>query len=98
MRVTSFRGKVLGLRVQGLGFRVQRFGRQGLGFRLVVGESRTRRRGFSATFQGFQAFKLPNHNNVRVPRAYGSQSIHAQTIITFVFQEHTGLRASMPKP
>ena len=64
----------------------------------LVGESRTRRRGFSATFQGFQAFKLPNHNNVRVPRAYGSQSIHAQTIITFVFQEHTGLRASMPKP
>ena len=88
----------------------------------IVGESRTRRRGFSATFQGFQAFKLartllsgclsyfgyqqksgirrecPKHNNVRVPRACDHKSIHAQTIITFVFQEHTGLRASMPKP
>ena len=25
-------------------------------------------------------------------------SVHAQTIITFVFQEHTLTRASMPKP
>ena len=40
----------------------------------------------------------PNHNNVRVPSAYGDQSIHAQTIIPFVFQEHTVTRASMPKP
>ena len=39
-----------------------------------------------------------NHNNVRVPTAYGSQSIHAQTIITFVLQEHAITRASMPKP
>ena len=29
---------------------------------------------------------------------YGCQSIHAQTIITFVFQEQTVTRASMPKP
>ena len=34
---------------------------------------------------------------VRVPRAYGDQSIHAQIIIPFVFQEHTVTRASMPK-
>ena len=40
----------------------------------------------------------PNHNSVRVPRAYGDQSIHAQTIIPFVSQEHTVTRASMPKP
>ena len=40
----------------------------------------------------------PKHNNVRVPRAYGDQSIHAQTIIPFVFQEHMVTRASMPKP
>ena len=40
----------------------------------------------------------PNHNNVRASREYGDQSIHAQTIITFVFQEHTLTRASMPKP
>ena len=40
----------------------------------------------------------PNRNNVRVSRAYGYQSIHAETIITFVFQEHTVTRASMPKP
>ena len=30
-----------------------------------------------------------NHNNVRVLRAYAHQSIHAQTIITFVFVAHT---------
>ena len=40
----------------------------------------------------------PKHNNVRVPRAYGDQSLHAQTIIPFVFQGHTVTRASMPKP
>ena len=40
----------------------------------------------------------PNHNNVPVSRAYNYQSIHAQTIITFVFREHTITRASMPKP
>ena len=38
----------------------------------------------------------PNHNNVRVPRAYAHQSIHAPTIITFVFQEHTITRSSCP--
>ena len=31
----------------------------------------------------------PNHNKVRVPRAYGHQSMHAQAIIPFLFQEHT---------
>ena len=31
-------------------------------------------------------------------RAYDYQSIHAQTIITFMFREHTITRASMPKP
>ena len=39
----------------------------------------------------------PNHNDVCVTRAYGHttghQSIHAQTIITFVFQGHTVTRA-----
>ena len=30
----------------------------------------------------------PNHKNVRVPRAYGHQSIHDATIIAFVFLEH----------
>ena len=39
-----------------------------------------------------------NHNLVRVPRAYDDQSILAQTIISFVFPEHTMTRASMPKP
>ena len=39
----------------------------------------------------------PNHNSVRVPRACGDQSIHAQIIIPIVFQEHTVTRASMPK-
>ena len=33
-----------------------------------------------------------------VPRAYADQSIHAQTIIPFVLQEHTLTRASMAKP
>ena len=42
--------------------------------------------------------ECPNHNHIRVPRAYADQSIHAQTMITFVFQEHTVTRASMPKP
>ena len=27
----------------------------------------------------------PNPKSVRVPRAYGDQSIHAQTIISFLF-------------
>ena len=40
----------------------------------------------------------PNHYSVRVPRACGHQSIHAQTIIPFVFQEHAVTRAPMPKP
>ena len=40
----------------------------------------------------------PNHNSIRVPREYAHQSIHAQTIIPFVFQEHMLTRASMPKP
>ena len=40
----------------------------------------------------------PNHDNVRVPRAYGCQCAHAQTMITFVFQEHTVANAPMPKP
>ena len=40
----------------------------------------------------------PNHNNVRVPSAYAHQRIHAQTIIPFVFQEHTVTKASMPTP
>ena len=39
----------------------------------------------------------PNYNNVRVPGAYGYQSIHTQTI-PFVFKEHTVTRASMPRP
>ena len=33
-------------------------------------------------------------NNVRVPRAYSDQNIHAQTIITFVLQEHTNGNAA----
>ena len=37
----------------------------------------------------------PNHSSVRVPRADGDQSIHAQTIIPFVFQEHTLTGASI---
>ena len=40
----------------------------------------------------------PNHNSFHVPRAYADQSLAAQTIIPFVFQEHTVTRASMPKP
>ena len=31
----------------------------------------------------------PNHNHVRVLRAYENKCIHAHTIITFVFREHT---------
>ena len=37
----------------------------------------------------------PKHTNVRVPRAIDHESIHAQTIITFVFQVHTLTRESM---
>ena len=40
----------------------------------------------------------PNHNSVRVPRASGHQSIHAQSIIPFVVQEPAGTKACMPKP
>ena len=32
-----------------------------------------------------------------VSRAHGDQSIHAQSIIPFVFQEHTVTKASLPK-
>ena len=38
----------------------------------------------------------PSHNFVRVPRAFGYQSIHGQAMISFVFQEHRLTRASMP--
>ena len=41
---------------------------------------------------------LPNLISLRVPRAYAHQRIHAQSIITFVFQEQSITRASMPKP
>ena len=40
---------------------------------------------------------LPNLISLRVPRAYAHERIHAQTILTFVFQEHTLTRESMPK-
>ena len=45
----------------------------------------------------------PKHNPVRVPTSYGHQSIHTQTIIPCMFQEHpcpnrTVTRACMPKP
>ena len=40
---------------------------------------------------------LPNLISIRVPRAYAHQRIHAQSIITFVFQEQSITRASMPK-
>ena len=40
----------------------------------------------------------PNHTNFRVSRAYGYQCIHAPTIITLVFREHTVTSASMPNP
>ena len=36
--------------------------------------------------------------SLRVPRAYAHQRIHAQSLITFVFQEQSITRASMPKP
>ena len=48
-------------------------------------------------FLRFPKHPCPNHNSVRVSRAYGSQSILAQIIIPFVFPEHTVPRASMPK-
>ena len=38
----------------------------------------------------------PNHNNVHVPRAYGGPEHPCPTIISFVFQELTVTRASMP--
>ena len=53
----------------------------------------------------------PKHNSVRVPRAidhqsihaktivtFVFQSIHAKTIVTFVFQERSITRAFLPKP
>ena len=46
----------------------------------------------------FGGHPCPNDNNVRAPRTFADQSIHAQTIITFVFQEHSITRAAMPKP
>ena len=39
-----------------------------------------------------------NHNHVRVSKVYDYQSIHAKTIVTFVFLKHTVTIASMPKP
>ena len=36
--------------------------------------------------------------HVAARRACDDQSIHAQTTIPFVFQEHTMTRASMPRP
>ena len=39
-----------------------------------------------------------NHTSFRVPRAYGRQSIYGQTIIPYLFQEHTVTGASMAKP
>ena len=49
-----------------------------------------------------ESIRLPehpcqNHNIVRVSKAYDYQSIHAKTIIPFVFQEHTNSRASYSK-
>ena len=46
----------------------------------------------------FRYGEYSSHNVVRLWRAYADQSIHAQTIIAFVFREHTITRASMPKP
>ena len=40
----------------------------------------------------------PNHGSVRVPRTYGQQSTHVQTMGLFVFQDFTVTRARMPKP
>ena len=46
----------------------------------------------------------PHHNPTAyadsscVPRERCDQSIHAETILPFVFQEHEGTRVSMPKP
>ena len=47
--------------------------------------------------QFWQQFVL-NLISLRVPRAYAHLSIHAQAMITFVFQEHAITAASMPKP
>ena len=38
----------------------------------------------------------PKRDNVRVPRASDYWSIHAQDILTFVLQEHTVTKASIP--
>ena len=39
----------------------------------------------------------PQQQSVRVPGPYGHQRIHAQSIISLMFQDHTIPRASMPK-
>ena len=44
----------------------------------------------------FREPACPNSTNVRVQRACGDQSIHAQTIITFAFQDHTVLKHPCP--
>ena len=41
---------------------------------------------------------IRKHRFARVPRAYDHQNIYGQNIITFVFQEHMLIQASMPKP
>ena len=45
----------------------------------------------------YDCIHAQNHNCLRVPRAYGSHCIHAQTLISFVFQEHMVTFTSMPK-
>ena len=49
-------------------------------------------------FPAVSAISRVGWGGVRVSRAYADQSIHAQTIIPFVYQEHTLTRASMPEP
>ena len=47
----------------------------------------------------FQCIRFPEHPcqaTIRFPRAFGYQNIHAQAMISFVFQEHRVTRASMP--
>ena len=45
-----------------------------------------------------QKHPYPSHGSVRVPRAYGDQSIHGLTMVPLLFQEHTVTRASVPQP
>ena len=52
--------------------------------------------GQHSAVRDLSAIHAPNDNNVCVPRAYGQHSIHVQTIITFVFREHTVTSSSMP--